>query len=190
METPIFVPFPKLARLNRGVLVTEKMDGTNASIHIDQDGGIRAGSRTRWITPEDDNFGFAAWVRDNERALVLGLGPGAHFGEWWGAGIQRRYDQATRRFSLFNAHRWGALGEPPPSCCEVVPVLYKGPFEQDRINDCVALLRADGSVAVPGFMRPEGIVAFHEAAQIGFKVTLERDHDPKGKWAKALAGEP
>lgn len=57
-----FIPFPKMARLSREIIVTEKLDGTNAQICIGEDGTIRAGSRSRWITPQDDNYGFARWV--------------------------------------------------------------------------------------------------------------------------------
>ena len=32
--TPEFKPFPKMPRLNREVLLTEKIDGTNASVFI------------------------------------------------------------------------------------------------------------------------------------------------------------
>lgn len=39
--------------------LTEKIDGTNAQVYIADDGRVVAGSRTRWISPEDDNFGFA-----------------------------------------------------------------------------------------------------------------------------------
>ena len=57
--TPEFIPFPKIARLSRLAIVTEKIDGTNAQVTITEDGDIFAGSRSRWITPEDDNYGFA-----------------------------------------------------------------------------------------------------------------------------------
>src|SRR5687768_16084610 len=96
-----FRPFGKIARLNRDVVVTEKIDGANALVAVGEDGTVRAGSRTRWIAPGDDNFAFAAWVDKNIDAL-RGLGPGFHYGEWWGAGIQRRYGLTEKRFSLFN----------------------------------------------------------------------------------------
>ena len=76
-----FMGFPKMARLSREIIVSEKIDGTNAQVYITEDGTMRAGSRTRWITPEDDNFGFAKWV-DAHRDELLTLGPGRHFGEW------------------------------------------------------------------------------------------------------------
>jgi len=61
-----FREWPKIARLSREIIVTEKLDGTNAQIIISDDGTqIAAASRTRLITPEDDNFGFAGWVERN-----------------------------------------------------------------------------------------------------------------------------
>ena len=107
-----FTEFPKMARLSREVIVTEKIDGTNAQVCIGEDGSMLAGSRTRWITPQDDNHGFAAWV-EAHREELLTLGPGRHFGEWWGSGIQRGYGLKEKRFSLFNARRWCQHGAEP-----------------------------------------------------------------------------
>jgi len=172
-----FVAFPKIARLNREIVITEKIDGTNASIYVsEKDGAVYAGSRTRWITPEDDNFGFARWVRDHADELRTGLGFGVHFGEWWGAGIQRRYGLTEKRFSLFNVSRWG---EARPACCGVVPTIYRGAFSQEAIECALANLRIEGSLAAPGFMRPEGVVVFHTASWQLYKVTLEGDDVPK-----------
>lgn len=133
-----FVGFPKIARLNREIVVTEKIDGTNAQVEITEDGIVRAGSRNRYITPEGDNHGFAAWVRDNADDLRR-LGPGRHFGEWWGSGIQSGYGlpKGEKRFSLFNVSRWDddVLNEEDglparPRCCGVVPTLYRGPVQR------------------------------------------------------------
>lgn len=178
-----FVGFPKMARLNREIVITEKIDGTNAQIHIADDGvTMRVGSRTRWITPLDDNYGFARWAGDNREEL-LKLGPGSHFGEWWGAGIQRKYGMPRKVFSLFNTDRWDVNDDlkQPPACCRVVPVLYRGLFDQDIIKARLFKLGFDGSAAAPGFMDPEGIVIYHTAAKTMFKVTLEDDDTPKSK---------
>jgi hypothetical protein len=174
-----FAEFPKIARLNRECVISEKIDGTNGQIIIGEDGAIAAGSRSRLITPEQDNFGFAAWVRDHADELRT-LGVGRHFGEWWGSGIQRGYGltKGEKRFSLFNAERWG---ETRPSCCGVVPVLFRGLFSTAAVESCLQQLRDHGSVAAPGFVKPEGVVIWHAAAQVGFKVTLERDSEWKGK---------
>lgn len=192
-----FVEFPKIARLSREVIVTEKIDGTNASVWIEEcypDISVpfivarssthpyimRAGSRTRFITPDNDNFGFAAWVRDNADEL-WSLGLGRHFGEWWGSGIQRGYGMTHKVFSLFNVTRWENDG---PECCRTVPILYRGPFDTKQVQYELDTLRIDGSRAAPGFMKPEGVVVWHTAANIGFKKTIEKDELPK-----ALAGK-
>lgn len=77
-----FVEFPKIHRYNRTVVITEKLDGTNAQVYINDEGTrCFAGSRNKWISIEDDNYGFARWVQTNHDEL-LKLGPGSHFGEW------------------------------------------------------------------------------------------------------------
>jgi hypothetical protein len=192
-----FIDFPKMARLSREIIVTEKMDGTNAQICIGENGEFMAGSRTRFITPDDDNFGFAAWAYENKNNL-LNLGPGRHFGEWWGQGIQRGYSLTERRFSLFNVVRWVLHGQEPavvptqdprvsrtqevlPECCGLVPVLYKGIFSEVQIDIALQDLRIRGSHASRGFMNPEGVIIFHIAGNTGFKKTIEKDDAPKGK---------
>lgn len=170
-----FQDFPKMARLSRRVIITEKIDGTNAQVFIGDDGQMKFGSRTRWITPEDDNYGFATWATAHRDELRT-LGPGRHFGEWWGAGIQRRYGLAEKRFSLFNVSRWA---DSRPFCCDVVPTLFDGIWTGTEPQECIEKLRALGSSAEPGFMRPEGIVIYHVAAGVGFKKTLEKDEMSK-----------
>ena len=176
--TPEFKPFSKIPRLNREIVITEKIDGSNASVYIDEKGDIYAGSRTRWITPgkKTDNYGFASWVEDNKVEL-LKLGPGRHFGEWWGQGINRGYGLTERRFSLFNVERYS---DNRPACCGVVPVLYRGLFDGDVIKSALTSLRTNGSVVVPGWMKPEGIVVFHTAGGHLYKVTCENDEKAKG----------
>jgi hypothetical protein len=177
---PDFIEMPKIARLSRLCTITEKIDGTNASIYISDDASeFLVGSRTRWVTPSDDNYGFARWAHAHREELLT-LGPGHHFGEWWGLGIQRNYGLKEKRFSLFNTFRWSdALGA-RPACCGVVPVLYEGLFDTTLIADWTSALAIDGSHAAPGFMKPEGIVVYHQAAQQFFKKTILNDEKPKG----------
>jgi hypothetical protein len=172
-----FQPFPKIHRLSRDIIVTEKIDGTNAQVIVGEDGTVRAGSRNRLITPEADNYGFAAWVKLHEDELRL-LGPGRHYGEWWGQGIQRGYGLKEKRFSLFNVSKWFDDGL-RPKCCHVVPLLYSGMFSELHILNSLESLRLFGSKAAGGFMRPEGIVIFHTASGHLYKKTIENDE--KGK---------
>lgn len=189
-----------MPRLSREMIITEKIDGTNASIFIqnsnleeaaiadfpeiisaNNDYTMRVGSRTKWITPKDDNYGFANWCAKNAEEL-FNLGEGHHFGEWWGSGIQCGYNLAKgdKRFSLFNTSRWSDSGtDKRPSCCHTVPELYRGIFDTNKINEVLDQLKTNGSYASPGFMKPEGIIIFHTAGNFGFKKTIEKDDVPK-----------
>jgi len=184
-----FVGFSKIPRYSRECIITEKIDGTNGCIYIADnfdaitpDSGrivpFLCGSRSRWISPEDDNHGFAKWAYGNVLELMR-LGPGFHFGEWWGQGIQRGYGLKEKRFSLFNLKRWG---DPfvRPTCCYVVPEIIRGEFCTTTVHQGLETLRALGSHAAPGFMKPEGIVIYHTAGNLMFKKTLEKDELPKG----------
>ncbi len=185
-----FAPFQKIARLSRECVITEKLDGTNASVYISDDGAMfLTGSRTRWITPEDDNYGFARWAQENRDELMK-LGPGHHFGEWWGSGCQRGYglQKGEKRFSLFNTHRWSDEAGVRPACCHVVPVLATGPFSSVMVEGVIETLRELGSQAAPGFMDPEGIIVFHSAAGTLFKKTIKGDEE--GKHAEAHPPKP
>lgn len=172
-----FKEFPKIARLSREIIVTEKIDGTNASVYIGEDGDFLTGSRTRWITPEKDNYGFSRWAHEHKEEL-LKLGVGHHFGEWWGQGIQRKYDMKEKVWSLFNTHKWSD-DSVRPSCCRVVPVLYTGIFDTMMIDELLKVMKEQGSRAAPKFMKPEGVVIYHPQGNILFKKTIEKDEMPK-----------
>jgi hypothetical protein len=68
-----------------------------------------------------------------------------------------------------------------PECCSLVPVLYQGEFSTDAVIEALYDLMAKGSKAAPGFMKPEGIVVYHIAGNVGFKKTIEGDSEYKGK---------
>lgn len=188
---PEFQGFKKIPRLSREIIITEKIDGTNGLIYIDEQNNIFAGSRKRWLWGSiqdeihNDNHGFAQWVRANKEEL-LKLGNGYHYGEWWGKGIQRGYDLQEKRFSLFNVSRWIKdknieLKDKQnycPDCCYVVPILYQGEFSCCNIKIILNQLKIKGSVASPGFMKPEGVVIYHTAGNYYFKKTIENDE----KW--------
>lgn len=189
-EMLTFEEWPKIPRLNREMVVTEKIDGTNASILIADNGEpfvtgsgreipFLCGSRTRWVFPENDNYGFARWAYENAEGLKK-LGPGHHFGEWWGQGIQRKYDMKEKVFSLFNVGRWD--GKIPEGCpVRTVPLLHSGPFMQETINTLLKFLAEGGSQAAPGFKDPEGLVIYHTALRGMFKVTIKGDEKGKGE---------
>lgn len=227
-----FEPFAKIARLKREMIITEKLDGTNAQVNIiaatfddpydandpyilatmPSDGEnppllMRAGSRKRFIAPEGsiegkkgtDNFGFAAWVKENAVELFK-MGEGIHYGEWYGNGIQRGYGLKEKHFALFNVARWGDHNPNTPSCCEVVTRIRDRAGEwitdpdeaMERLNECGSLhvtARRERKFASPGsitrlvrYPNPEGIVCYHTASRTLYKQTFEMDG---GKWTES-----
>ncbi len=146
---PELQAWPKIPRWqNESYVITEKIDGTNGCIIITEDGDIFAQSRSKILdeTKSGDNFGFCKWVIGNKDEL-LSLGVGYHFGEWWGMGIQRNYGLKERVFSLFNV--WH---DSIPECVRKVPVIEK------TLERSIGRLTVMGSIAAPGFDKPEGLV--------------------------------
>jgi len=74
-----------------------KLHGSNAAVRLGGDGTVVAQSRSRDIFVGDDNYGFAAWVKENEEAwrmpstdkLRAMVGDVIYYGEWGGLGIQK-----------------------------------------------------------------------------------------------------
>lgn len=178
-EQTEFKGFPKVYRfLEQPITITEKIDGTNALVFVSEDGVVRAGSKNRWLTLEDDNAGFAKFVASNSDEL-LKLGPGYHYGEWWGKKIARGYNMDTKVFSLFNVSRW--TPENCPSCCDVVPVLYEGTFTT-AANDGYAINIIGPSRAAQKYDKAadmEGVMVYFHNTGCYMKVLPELGH--KGK---------
>lgn len=196
-----FKAWPSIPRMSKErAIVTEKLDGSNSAVRIrpwnifedsanavntvEVDGtlyNLWAQSRKRFlgITKDTDNFGFGGWVFDNSEKLVKILGPGDHYGEWWGSGIQRGYGLSEKRFSLFNAPRWMELIKPTEATTEIpnlytVPLLYSGQFYDLNVGELRQDLINNGSKVVPGF-KSEGMVVYLREVNASYKVLLEND---------------
>ena len=164
-----FMAWPKIPRVeNRKEFYTEKIDGTNACVVITEDGEFGCQSRSRIITPENDNYGFAKWAYENKDELMK-LGPGHHFGEWWGLGVQRGYNMDRKVFSLFNTKRWGAHNPNTPACVSVVPSI-----EASSADEAKQFLVANGSLASPGFMQVEGVVVYEAQTNTFWKAIINK----------------
>jgi hypothetical protein len=156
----------------------EKVDGSNGCIIFERPEDsefdlMKVQSRKRFVEVGSDNFGFAAWAYENEMALWNTLGPGRHFGEWMGSGIQRGYGltKGERRFLLFNTTRWKDEDLSAVPGLGVVPELWRGEFSTENIDRVKAELLETGSHVNPGFMDVEGIVVYHTASKSSYKVT-------------------
>ena len=205
---PEFVSFPKIPRLSKETItVTEKIHGTNAQIAIlplEEDGlrnvvppaclsvkmlqddegrfvsyGMFAGSRNRWLSLDFDNYNFAKWVSKHQDDLWK-LGPGRHYGEFFGSGVQKTSYGRTdgeRDFALFNVQRWGEHNPNTPKCCLVVPTLYTGLNNPKVIDECMVDLFNNGSKLGGGWA--EGVIVYYHLTRQYYKRTFEMDG---GKW--------
>lgn len=82
-----------------------KLDGTNASVWLNEKGEIQAGSRKRHLTLEADNAGFYAWVKKQANLLAYLQENPTHrlFGEWLVPHSLKTYRQdAWRNFYIFD----------------------------------------------------------------------------------------
>lgn len=169
-----FKPWPKISRpKNMKITITEKMDGTNACVVIQDEKIVGIQSRNRFIEPGDDNAGFAKWVVENEDSLVT-LGDGYHYGEWCGPGIQSNpHNLEEKEFYLFNTFR---PFETLPETVKQVRVLYTGPFDQSAIDTAYTYLWEDASLSK---YTPEGIMVYHHLFRSYVKHTYANQD---GKW--------
>lgn len=162
--------------------VTQKLHGTNAQIYI-QDQEVKAGSRNRWLSLDDDNYGFARFVDEHKSSIIELLGDGRHFGEWCGPGINSGEGLTEKRLLLFDFRRW--VGKPLPSRIGIVPLIYSGALHTAKIDEIMDELKRNGSYLVPGFMQPEGIVV-----TLGNKLYKQVFEQEDSAWAKVEKVRP
>ncbi len=179
-----FKAFPKIERIGKmSMQITQKIHGTNAQVFIykDSEGNLQllTGSRTRWITPESDNYGFAAHVYANKQEFIDKLGPGQHFGEWAGPGINSGEGLTEKTFVLFDWWKYPVERELPPKTV-AVPVLYQGEMSLAKLEEVMTDLKTTGSKLMPGFMRPEGVVVSINGSR--YKKVFDAEET---KWKKA-----
>ena len=173
-----FKAWEKIPRENPfKVTITEKINGTNACIIIQDGEIIGVQSRKRLITTEDDNYGFARWVDDNKSSLI-NLGDGYHYGEWAGLGIQKNpHGLDKKKLFLFNTFRWNENNPNRPECCDVVPVMFQGQLTENKIQECLN----DLELYAEEGQTPEGVVVYYHAFR---KYTKHTIVSPNGKWCK------
>lgn len=125
-ENHMNVPLPKITFYG-----SVKLHGSNASIVKDmKTGRIYAQSRSRVITPKDDNMGFAKFVEDNLTLFdamfqnidnyVEHYTHALIYGEWCGKGIQKGAaicELETKKFFIFAIREYSDKLAPEKSYC-------------------------------------------------------------------------
>ena len=82
-----------------------KIDGTNASVWLDADGQVCAGSRNRQLSLDKDNAGFLDWVCKQGNIIKYLLVNPTHrlYGEWLVPHSLKTYrEDAWRKFYIFD----------------------------------------------------------------------------------------
>lgn len=172
-----FKAWQKTTRLESPCVISEKLDGANACVVVEEveefsllDASITilatnpddastarafrvsAQSRTRLALPGQDETGIADWVAQRRGRLALDLGPGYHYGEFVkGKGLKEP------KLFLFNTGRWGGKQFTTPGL-DVVPVLYEGNYYEGIVEKYLNDLRENGSWVLDS--PPEGVVIF------------------------------
>lgn len=189
---PMTVEFESFGKIERyekaNATITEKIDGSNACIVIDETGVALIQSRKRALNvgKQNDNFGFAQWVRGNEQEIIAFFGHGRHYGEWFGCGIQRGYGMRERCFAPFNT---GLFPEDRVDWIDGVvptPVLWQGMLcdLSAGVEESMDILANEGSQTKPGFAwTAEGCMIWSRATGY-LKVPFEGAH----KWEQLPKG--
>lgn len=176
-----FKTWPKIPRLQKvNMTITEKIDGTNSCVIVENGEVVGCQSRNRLISPDNDNFGFAAWVEENKDTLKT-LGDGYHYGEWAGPGIQKNpHLLSEKKFFLFNSYRWNTVFEknenhPAREIVSVVPTYGTRGFSSEAIMEAALQLEHHlwglGSQATEP-TKPEGLIIFLYPTNTYFKLHL------------------
>lgn len=175
----LFKAWPKIPRgKGQQVTISEKLDGTNSCVIIKEGEIVGVQSRNRMITVDDDNYGFAKWVSENKEKLEQ-LGDGYHYGEWYGAGIQKNpHNKDGKYFALFNTFRYGEHNPLPEGLnIEIVPVVFRGAQEDIIIEEQMGMLEENAKVE--GY-NPEGLIIYYHNTRTFEKYTFK---NVDGKWS-------
>lgn len=170
-----------------------KIDGTNATLWLGNDNTLRAGSRKRELSLEDDNAGFCAFANgDDDYLAFLRAFPNLRlYGEWLVPHSLRTYrDDAWRRFYIFDVMEEAPGREPRYLAYEEYQLLleqyglnYIPPLkiiENPREQDIYDLLPMNTFLIEDGKGSGEGVVIKNYAYK-----------NPYGRqtWAKIVANE-
>jgi len=120
------------------LVIMPKIDGSNGSVWIDDDGIIKAGSRNRELSSENTNQGFYDYVMNNENIKSYLEEHPEHrlFGEWLIPHSFRHYrDDAWRKFYIFDV-----LLELGDGDCEYLPYeIYQPLLEEHGLDYIVPI---------------------------------------------------
>ena len=174
--------------------VFPKIDGTNSSVWVGGDWGVRAGSRTRELTTEMDNAGFYnAIIQDHRVRAFLQKYPNHRlFGEWLVPHSLRTYrDDAWRRFYVFDV----CLDTDDEAGLEYIPYDIYKPWLDEFGIDYLAPVAIVKNGSYENFIRclEQNVFLIKDGEGIGEGVVI-KNYDFYNKfgrqtWAKIVTSE-
>ena len=152
------------------VFVFPKIDGTNASLWVDRNGFLQAGSRRRHLTIDSDNAGFFAWASDQAKFEVffehypnLRL-----YGEWLVTHTFKNYrEDAKRKFYVFDVCYYEGEDKKYMPYLEYQKLMEEFKidyipaiciFENPSIDQMYASLEKNNFLVIDGMGNGEGVV--------------------------------
>lgn len=174
--------------------VFPKIDGTNSSVWVNEDGSIRAGSRTRELTIEADNAGFFNAIGQDAKVLAYLQKHPTHrlFGEWLVPHSLRTYrDDAWRRFYVFDV----CLDADNEVGLEYIPYDIYKPWLDEFGIDYLAPIAIVKNGSYENFIRclEQNVFLVKDGAGIGEGIVI-KNYDFYNKfgrqtWAKIVTSE-
>lgn len=173
--------------------VFPKIDGTNASVWLGEDGLVHAGSRKRELALDNDNAGFMnAIVKDERIKTFLKDNPSMRlYGEWLVPHSLKTYrDDAWRKFYVFDV----CIGN-EESGLEYLPYPYYSIILQRYGIDYIAPIRIIRNGGLDEFVRclEQNDYLIKDGAGTGEGIVI-KNYDYKNKygrqtWAKIVTSE-
>lgn len=173
--------------------VFPKIDGTNSQVYLDDSGELRAGSRNRELTLENDNAGFYNTIIKDERVLNYLQKHPTHrlFGEWLVPHSLKTYrDDAWRKFYIFDV-----CIDDNEAGLEYIPYDIYQPLLEEFNLDYLAPLRAVKNGDYESFIRclDQNIFLIQDGKGRGEGIVI-KNYDFYNKygrqtWAKIVTSE-
>jgi hypothetical protein len=160
-----------------------KLDGTNGSVWLDDNGNIKAGSRNRELTLEQDNQGFYAYILSNENIKRYLEKHPTHrlYGEWLIPHSLRTYrEDAWRRFYIFDVCLDKEDGD-----VEYIPYdIYKPMLEEFNLDyiSALAIIKNPSYEQLINILK-QNIFLIEDGKGIGEGIVI-KNYDFYNKWKR------
>ncbi|WP_407708507.1 RNA ligase family protein [Bacillus altitudinis] len=169
------------------IIITEKIDCSNASFTLDEKGELQAFSRNVQLDEQNNLNGFYQWVHENINPNDL-ASEYIYFGEWLGTPHKVHYPQYEKQFFLFDVWDkefnryvpfWEVGWEATHLQLNLVPVFYDGAFiSYEHIESFVGKTALGGKIG--DVKSGEGIVVKNYKNQGFAKMVCEAFREVHG----------